>query len=132
MQNDKQEDPSKMQDDNCIFCKIISGKIPSKKVYEDHDMLAFHDIHPAAPIHFLIIPKKHLPMLSQATDADTLLLGKMLGVAPKLALQEGASPGQEGGFKVLINNGAQGGQEVYHMHLHVLAGPRPWNKHLPG
>jgi histidine triad (HIT) family protein len=113
-----------MSGDNCIFCKIIEGKIPSKKVYEDDEILAFHDINPSAPIHFLVIPKKHLPMLSDAGGEDTQLLGKMMLKIPELAIQEGANPGQEGGFKILMNNGAEGGQEVYHMHLHVLAGKR--------
>lgn len=119
-------------DPNCIFCKIIDGVIPSKKIYEDEDMIAFHDIRPAAPIHFLMVPKTHIPMLSDATQEHSQLLGKMMVIAPKLALEAGATPGKEGGFKVLINNGAEGGQEVYHIHLHVLAGPRPWAKDLRG
>ena len=118
------------RDENCIFCKIIEGKIPSKKVYEDEELLAFHDIRPAAPIHFLIIPKNHIAMLSEATTQHMQLLGKMMLKASELALQEGANPGPTGGFKILMNNGAQGGQEVYHMHLHVLAGKRPWGKQL--
>lgn len=119
-------------DPDCIFCKIIEGKIPSKKVYEDEDILAFHDIHPAAPIHFLMIPKIHLSMLSESTMENQQLLGKMMVLAPKLAFEAGARPGKAGGFKVLINNGADGGQEVYHLHMHVLAGPRPWKHELPG
>lgn len=119
-------------DPNCIFCKIIDGKIPSKKVYEDEEILAFHDISPAAPIHFLIIPKKHVAMLSDVTPADAPLLGKMMALAPKLAAEQGARPGQQGGFRVVVNNGADGGQEVYHIHIHVMAGPRPWNKDLAG
>lgn len=113
-------------DPDCLFCKIIAGQIPSKKLYEDDDCLAFNDIHPAAPIHFLMIPKKHIAMLAEVTFEDTELLGKMMVLAPKIALQAGARSGKAGGFKVLINNGADGGQEVYHMHMHVLAGPRPW------
>ena len=119
-------------DPDCIFCKIIEGKIPSKKVYEDEDVLAFHDINPAAPIHFLIIPKTHIPMLADASYDNQQILGKMMVLAPKLALESGARPGKSGGFKVLVNNGADGGQEVYHLHLHVLAGPRPWKHELPG
>ena len=119
-------------DPDCIFCKIIDGKIPSKKLYEDADVVAFHDIRPAAPVHFLMIPKKHIPMLSSTSLADEQILGKMMVLAPKLALEAGARPGKEGGFKVLVNNGADGGQEVYHIHLHVLAGPRPWKHDLPG
>ena len=118
-------------DPDCLFCKIIAGTIPSKKLYEDDDCLAFNDIHPAAPIHFLMIPKKHIAMLAEVTLEDTELLGKMMVLAPKIALQAGARPGKAGGFKVLINNGADGGQEVYHMHMHVLAGPRPWKSVVP-
>lgn len=118
-------------DPDCLFCKIIAGQIPSKKLYEDDDCLAFNDIHPAAPIHFLMIPKKHIAMLAEVTFEDTELLGKMMVLAPKIALQAGARSGKAGGFKVLINNGADGGQEVYHMHMHVLAGPRPWKSVVP-
>jgi histidine triad (HIT) family protein len=118
-------------DPDCLFCKIIAGTIPSKKLYEDDDCLAFNDIHPAAPIHFLMIPKKHIAMLAEVTLEDTELLGKMMVLAPKIALQAGARSGKAGGFKVLINNGADGGQEVYHMHMHVLAGPRPWKSVVP-
>lgn len=113
-------------DPDCVFCKIVQGVIPSKKVYEDEDILAFHDIRPSAPIHFLIIPKKHIPMLTDAMPEDTPLLGRMMALAPRLAKEQGARPGKEGGFKVVMNNGADGGQEVYHIHLHVAAGPRPW------
>ncbi len=115
---------------DCIFCKIILGQIPCKKVFEDEEVLAFHDIHPVAPIHFLIIPKKHIAMLAEATLDNQAILGKMMCLAPKLAEEQGAEPGREGGFKVIVNNGAQGGQEVYHMHMHVLAGSRPWK--VPG
>ena len=118
-------------DPDCLFCKIIAGQIPSKKLYEDDDCLAFNDIAPAAPIHFLMIPKKHIAMLAEVTFEDTELLGKMMVLAPKIALQAGARSGKAGGFKVLINNGADGGQEVYHMHMHVLAGPRPWKSVVP-
>ena len=118
-------------DPDCLFCKIIAGKIPSEKLYEDDDCLAFNDIHPAAPIHFLMIPKKHIAMLAEVTLEDTELLGKIMVLAPKIALQAGARSGKAGGFKVLINNGADGGQEVYHMHMHVLAGPRPWKSAVP-
>ena len=126
MENSLNHDP------DCIFCKIIEGKIPSKKVYEDEDVLAFHDINPAAPIHFLMIPKMHLPMLADATNENQQILGKMMLLAPKLAFEAGARPGKSGGFKVLVNNGADGGQEVYHLHFHVLAGARPWKHNLPG
>jgi histidine triad (HIT) family protein len=115
-------------DPDCIFCKIVEGTIPSRKVYEDDDMIAFHDIRPWAPVHILLVPKRHVPSLEQVTEADAPLLGKMLALAPKLALQEGATPYPQGGHRVVINTGDIGGQEVHHLHLHVIGGPRPWLK----
>ena len=115
-------------DDNCIFCKIAAGKIPSRKVYEDDEIFAFHDINPWAPIHFLMIPKQHIPSLAHAGPEHQALLGRMLALAPKLALEQGCDPYPEGGFRVVINTGAQGGQEVHHLHVHVMGGPRPWLK----
>lgn len=109
-------------DPNCIFCKIAAGQIPSRKIYEDDELFAFHDIRPAAPVHFLIIPKLHLPSLAEAGPEHAALLGRMLELAPKLALQEGAT----NGFRTVINTGHDGGQEVYHLHVHVMGGPRPW------
>lgn len=120
--------PSPAADPSCIFCKIIEGKIPSRKVYEDEEMLAFHDIHPWAPVHFLMIPKVHLASLAQAGPEHAALLGRMMSLAPKLALQEGCRPYPEGGFRVVINTGQEGGQEVQHLHIHVFGGPRPWLK----
>jgi histidine triad (HIT) family protein len=115
-------------DPNCIFCKIAEGKIPSRKVYEDEEVVAFHDIHPWAPVHFLMVPKQHIPSLAQVDAAHAPLLGRMLALAPKLALQEGCRPYPEGGYRVVINTGADGGQEVHHLHVHVFGGPRPWLK----
>lgn len=115
-------------DDNCIFCKIAAGKIPSRKVYEDDEIFAFHDINPWAPIHFLMIPKQHITSLAHAGPEHQVLLGRMLALAPKLALEQGCDPYPEGGFRVVINTGAQGGQEVHHLHVHVMGGPRPWLK----
>jgi histidine triad (HIT) family protein len=118
--------------DNCIFCKIAAGQIPAQVVFEDDEMLAFKDINPAAPVHLLVIPKQHIDTLSDATDAHTALLGKMLALAPKLAAEHGiavtvaADGKRSGGYKTLINSGPNGGQEVYHLHLHVYGGPRPW------
>jgi histidine triad (HIT) family protein len=108
--------------DNCIFCKIVAGQIPSKKVYEDEEFLAFHDIHPKAPVHVLLIPKLHIASLDEAGPEHQLLLGKMLTLAPKLAKEQGCA----NGFRTVFNTGPDGGQEVYHLHLHVLGGPRPW------
>ena len=113
---------------DCIFCKIAAGQIPAKKLYEDEDLVAFDDINPAAPVHFLIIPKRHLPSLAHASLADAPLLGKILAKAPELALQRGCNPYPQGGFRVVINTGEEGGQEVHHLHVHVMGGPRPWRK----
>ncbi|GAB3403613.1 histidine triad nucleotide-binding protein [Massilia agilis] len=118
--------------DNCIFCKIAAKQIPSTTVYEDDDLLAFKDINPAAPVHLLVIPKQHIATLSDCNDSHAALLGKMLALAPKLAAEHGIAVQQDadgklsGGFKTLINSGPNGGQEVYHLHLHVYGGPRPW------
>jgi histidine triad (HIT) family protein len=102
----------------CIFCKIIKGEIPSKKVYEDEDMYAFHDIHPAAPVHLLLIPKLHIDSLASADESHTAILGKLLLLAPKLASQHGLASG----FKTAIHTGRDGGQVVFHLHLHILGG----------
>ncbi len=104
--------------DNCIFCKIVRGEIPSKKVYEDDDLYAFHDIHPAAPVHFMIIPKLHLASLLDADDSHAALLGRMLTIAPRLAKAQGL----DDGFRTIINTGKGGGQEVFHLHIHIIGG----------
>ncbi len=114
--------------DNCIFCKIIDGKIPSRKVYEDDEILAFHDVNPWAPVHFLMVPKAHIPSMAHVGPEHTELLGRMMALAPKLALQEGCGPYPEGGFRIVTNTGAEGGQEVHHLHIHVMGGPRPWTR----
>ena len=119
---------SSAADPACVFCKIIEGKIPSRKVHEDEELLVFHDIHPWAPVHFLMVPKAHVPSLAQVGPEHEALLGRMLALAPKLALQEGCRPYPDGGFRVVINTGAEGGQEVRHLHIHVMGGPRPWLK----
>ena len=118
--------------ENCIFCKIVAGKIPSKLIHEDDDLIAFHDINPAAPVHLLIVPKQHIASLSDCNEAEAALLGKMMLLAPELARRHGcgytveANGKQAGGFKALFNTGPDGGQEVYHLHLHVIGGPKPW------
>lgn len=109
---------------DCIFCKLIAGKIPSRKVYEDDELYAFHDIAPWAPVHFLLIPKQHITTLYDVTDEHAAMLGRMLVLAPRLAVQLGAT----NGFRTVINTGADGGQEVGHVHMHVMGGPRPWAK----
>jgi histidine triad (HIT) family protein len=113
-----------MSDPDCIFCKIAAGKIPSKKVFENDELLAFHDIQPWAPVHVLIIPKAHIPTLADVTEEHAPLLGRMLALAPKLMKELGVT----NGFRTVINCGADGGQEVYHLHLHAYGGPRPWLK----
>jgi histidine triad (HIT) family protein len=111
-------------DPNCIFCKIVAGQIPSRKVHEDDDLLAFHDIHPVAPVHVLVIPKQHLGTLYDAGPAHEAVLGRMLALAPRLMEQLGATEG----FRTQINTGRDGGQEVWHLHMHLMGGPRPWKK----
>jgi len=113
-------------DPDCLFCKIIAGKIPSKLVYQDDELYAFHDIHPWAPVHFLLIPKMHIPSMASLTDDHAALMGRMMILVPKLALQEGCNPYPVGGFRMLCNTGAEGAQEVHHLHIHVMGGPRPW------
>ncbi len=111
-------------DPNCIFCKIVAGQIPARKVHEDDELLAFHDIHPWAPVHILIIPKQHIVSMADVTDADAGLLGRMMALSPKLMRDLGVT----NGFRHVINTGADGRQEVMHLHLHVMGGPRPWAK----
>lgn len=117
--------------DNCLFCKIAAKAIPADIVYEDDELLAFKDINPAAPVHLLLIPKRHVATLSDCGAEHTALLGRLLALAPALAAQQGCAvmhgeDGPSGGYKTLINSGPDGGQEVYHLHLHVIGGPKPW------
>ncbi|WP_269533615.1 histidine triad nucleotide-binding protein [Chitinimonas sp. BJYL2] len=104
--------------DNCLFCKIAAGQIPSNKVYEDDAVIAFHDINPVAKVHFLIVPKHHVRSLLETTADDAAMLGKLLALAPKLAREQGLTEG----FRTMINTGEQGGQSVFHLHLHVFGG----------
>lgn len=112
--------------ESCIFCKIATGEIPAGKVYEDELTVAFRDIHPQAPVHFLLIPKSHIASLAECTATEEKVLGRMLALAPKLALQQGANDG----FRTIINTGRVGGQEVYHLHVHVIGGPDPLGRML--
>jgi histidine triad (HIT) family protein len=102
---------------DCIFCKIVSGAIPSKKIYEDNEVIAFQDINPSARVHFLIVPKMHIEGLASCEPQHQALLGKMLLLAPRLAKEQGLA-----GFKTLINTGKDGGQLVFHIHVHVMGG----------
>jgi histidine triad (HIT) family protein len=109
---------------DCLFCKIIAGEIPADIVYQDDTALAFKDINPQAPVHFLVIPKKHIATLADAEDDDELLLGHLLRVVTKLAEKEGYT---EPGFRTVVNTNAGAGQTVFHIHVHLLAGrPFQW------
>jgi histidine triad (HIT) family protein len=110
-----------MSDPNCIFCRIVRGEIPAKKVHEDEHVLAFHDVRPQAPVHVLVIPKAHLPTLYEAEIRHREALGRMLVLAGEVARKAGAADG----FRTIINTGRVGHQEVYHVHMHVLGGPDP-------
>lgn len=109
---------------DCIFCKIIAGDIPAKKIYEDEDVLAFHDINPIAPVHFLVIPKQHVASMAALDDSHVNAMGKVMVAAGRIAQQQGCTEG----FRTIINTGRVGRQEVYHLHVHVLGGPEV----LPG
>ena len=111
-------------DPNCLFCKIIAGQIPSRKVFEDDQLLVFHDIAPWAPVHVLLIPKEHVATMYELEDQHAPLLGRMLSLAPKLMRELGVA----NGFRTVVNTGRDGGQEVQHLHVHVMGGPRPWLK----
>ena len=106
---------------DCIFCKIVEGKIPAKKVFEDEDILAFNDINPARPVHVLVNKKKHITSLATVATEDTPVLGKMLATANGIATEQGSPDG----FRVIINAGRVGNQEVPHLHIHIVGGPDP-------
>ena len=107
--------------EDCLFCKIIKGEIPSTKVYEDEDILAFNDINPAAPIHILVIPKKHIESLAHMQKEDEAIVGKIYGVINKIAEEKGF---KDNGYRVIVNCGKDAGQEVMHLHFHILAGTK--------
>ena len=108
-----------MQD--CLFCKIVRGEIPCSKVYEDDEILAFRDIHPQRPVHVLVVPKKHMASLASVVPEDTVVLGRILQKAGEIARAEGSVEG----FRLIINSGRIGGQEVDHLHAHIVGGPNP-------
>jgi histidine triad (HIT) family protein len=109
---------------SCLFCKIARKEIPAKIAHEDDETIAFHDINPVAPTHLLVIPKRHLVSIADATDVDQALLGKLLLVARRVAEAEGRL--QEG-FRVVLNTGPNAGQSVFHIHAHVIGGrPMAW------
>ena len=106
---------------DCIFCKIVEGKIPSRKVYEDDEILGFHDINPMAPVHFMIIPKQHVDSLATCGPEHAPVLGRIMAIAGRLAREQGATDG----FRTIVNTGRVGRQDVYHLHIHIIGGPEP-------
>jgi histidine triad (HIT) family protein len=108
-----------MKKDDCIFCKIAAGEIPSRKVYEDDEVFAFHDIQPVAPVHFLMIPRDHVASLADCGPEHAAVLGRMMAMAGRLAREQGAADG----FRTIVNTGRVGRQDVYHLHIHIIGGP---------
>ena len=108
-------------DPTCLFCKIIRGEASSRRVYEDEDVFAFHDIHPVAAVHFMIVPKLHIASLADCDSTHQRLLGKLLGMAAPLAREQGLADG----FRTVVNTGRIGHQEVYHLHIHIIGGASP-------
>jgi histidine triad (HIT) family protein len=113
--------------DNCVFCKIARGEIPSKKVYEDEEILGFHDINPQAPVHFMLMPKKHVASLADMTMEDAGVLGRILALTGRLAHEQGSPDG----YRTIINTGRIGRQDVMHLHVHIIGGSEPLGRMLP-
>ena len=110
--------------DNCLFCRIASGEAPARVLFADDDVMAFHDIHPQAPVHVLVVPRRHVTSLAHGSAEDAPLLGALCLAAAEAARRTGIA---ESGFRVVVNNGAGVGQSVFHVHLHVLGGrPLGW------
>ena len=108
---------------DCLFCKIAAGDIPAEKLYEDDEILAFWDIAPQAPVHFLVIPKKHIVAPSDVSEEDEKIIGKLMRIGSQIAEENGVGDG----FRIIYNNGAKAGQVVFHIHMHILGGKdRPW------
>lgn len=107
--------------EDCLFCKIVKGEIPSNKVYEDEDVLAFYDINPAAPIHILVIPKKHISTHNEIKESDEKIIAKIHKVINNIAEEKGF---KKNGYRIIVNCGEDGGQEVNHLHFHILAGKK--------
>ena len=116
--------PAMSTDPNCLFCKIVAGQIPAQRVHEDEHVIAFHDIHPSAPVHILLVPKLHLVSMMDVQSEHQTLIGHMMVLSARLMRDLGVT----GGYRHVINSGRDGGQEVQHLHLHVMGGPRPWAK----
>jgi histidine triad (HIT) family protein len=107
--------------DSCIFCRIVKGEIPSRKVYEDDEILAFHDINPIAPVHVLLIPKLHIASMADLTGEHAAVMGRLMTKVPEIARLMGLNDG----FRIICNTGKVGRQDVYHLHVHLLGGPTP-------
>ncbi len=107
----------------CLFCRIVRGEIPSKKVYEDEHVFAFHDIHPVSPVHVLVVPKVHVDSMAHLTEEHEAAMGRLMVAAGRIAGEQGCTDG----FRAIVNTGRVGLQEVYHLHLHIVGGPH----HLP-
>lgn len=110
--------------DDCIFCKIVAGEIPAEKLYQDEWVTVFRDINPLTPTHVLVIPNKHLASTNDLSPEDSVYAGRMLTVVPEIARQEGIA---ESGYRLIMNTGEHGKQEVMHMHLHLLGGRKMQN-----
>ena len=116
-----------MSGDNCIFCRIIRGALPSKKVYEDDVMFAFHDINPLAPVHFMVVPKVHIASMAELGPGHAGVMGKIMATIPVMAKEQGLTDG----WRTIINTGKVGRQDVYHIHIHVIGGPTPLGPMIP-
>ena len=112
---------------DCIFCRIVRGEVPSRKVYEDDEILAFHDISPASPVHFMLIPNKHIASLAEADEADAGVLGRIMVLTGRLAREQGSPDG----YRTIVNTGYIGRQDVQHVHVHVVGGPERLGFMLP-
>lgn len=111
--------------ENCIFCKIINREIPSSIVYEDEEIIAFKDIHPVAPVHILVIPKKHIESINNIKQEDEKTVGKIYSIIKQIAKEQGID---EKGYRVVVNCGEDGGQEVKHLHFHIIGGKKLGSK----
>jgi len=115
-----------LRNPDCIFCKIADGELPSALLYEDEDIVVFPDIKPITPVHLLVIPRKHITSLAEMDDEDTPLVGKMTKVANQVAREQGIA---ENGYRITINSGADSGQIIFHLHMHLMGGRRLDWKH---
>jgi histidine triad (HIT) family protein len=105
----------------CVFCKIVTGKAPARKVYQDEQITAFHDTRPATPVHILVIPNHHIASVNDLTEADEPLMGRLFTIARQIAQEQGIA---ESGYRLIMNTGPHAGQAVFHIHLHILGGQR--------